>query len=334
MKKMTKWVAVFAACLMCSVPAMAADGEQALEITQLSEAAVIQEAETSVSTEVPITASADVAVKTPASKSTVKNGWYAYGTRKRYYKNGKYLTGMRKIHGDIYYFTPKGFMRTGWIIYNNKKYYFGSNGKRYSGVKKIDGKYYYFSDKGVLRRKTVTEGKNTYYCTEQGILEAQRIGKDYYYANGKKMNSTKAYEYETLQRARGIVAEITNANMSKSQKLETCFNWVIKHYYATRRVFMNQDAWPALYANDYFIPSGGGNCFSDGCSFAYLAKALGYKNVYACVDTANLGNSGHCWAEVDGLVYDPLFAEAKNYSKYYGATYASYGLTAIRRVAI
>lgn len=169
-----------------------------------------------------------------------------------------------------------------------------SNGKRYSGVKKINGKYYYFSDKGVLRRTTVTEGKNTYYCTEHGVLEAQKIGGNYYYANGKKMDSAKAYEYETLLRARSVVAEITNANMSKSQKFETCFNWVIKHYYATRRVFMNQTAWPALYANDYLIPSGGGNCFSDGCAFAYLAKALGYKNVYVCVDTDELGDSGHC----------------------------------------
>lgn len=165
-------------------------------------------------------------------------------------------------------------------------------------------------------------------------MEAQKIGGNYYYANGKKMDSAKAYEYETLLRARSVVAEITNANMSKSQKFETCFNWVIKHYYATRRVFMNQTAWPALYANDYLIPSGGGNCFSDGCAFAYLAKALGYKNVYVCVDTDELGDSGHCWAEIDGLVYDPLFAEAKNYYEYYGATYASYGLTAIRRVAI
>ena len=88
------------------------------------------------------------------------------------------------------------------------------------------------------------------------------------------MDSAKAYEYETLLRARSVVAEITNANMSKSQKFETCFNWVIKHYYATRRVFMNQTAWPALYANDYLIPSGGGNCFSDGCAFAYLAKDI------------------------------------------------------------
>ena len=47
---------------------------------------------------------------------------------------------MRKIHGGVYYFSPKGFMKTGWIKYNNKKYYFGSNGIRYSGVKKISGK--------------------------------------------------------------------------------------------------------------------------------------------------------------------------------------------------
>lgn len=74
---------------------------------------------------------------------------------------------MRKIHGEVYYFSPKGFMKTGWIKYNNKKYYFGSNGKRYSGVKKISGKYYYFSDKGVLRTKTVKVGNTIYYCTEK-----------------------------------------------------------------------------------------------------------------------------------------------------------------------
>lgn len=62
-------------------------------------------------------------------------------------------------------------MKTGWIKYNNKKYYFGSNGIRYSGVKKISGKYYYFSDKGVLRTKTVKVGNTIYYCTEKGILK-------------------------------------------------------------------------------------------------------------------------------------------------------------------
>lgn len=323
MKKMTKWLAVCAACMMCSVPVMG---------TELPTVTVIPEPIETPAPEITPTA-------TPTPKPEVKNGWYNYGTKnKKYFRNGTYLTGMRNIHGDIYYFSPKGFMKTGWIKYNNKKYYFGADGKRCSGVQKISGKYYYFSEKGVLQTKTVKSGKNTYYCTDKGVLEAQKKGNTLYYANGKKMDSTKGYEYETLQSAKTIISQITTSNMSTSQKFQTCFNWVIKHNYATKRIFMNQTAWPALYANDYLVDSNpvghGGNCFSDACAFAYLAKALGYKNVYVCVDTNKLGGSGHCWAEINGLVYDPLFAEAKSYSKYFGATYRTFGLSAIRRVAV
>lgn len=189
-----------------------------------------------------------------------------------------------------------------------------------------------------MKKGTVKLGKYTYYCTEKGILEAQKKGNTLYYADGKKMSSQKAYEYETLQRAKNVVSKITTSGMSKGKKFQTCFNWVIKHNYSTKRIFMNQTSWPALYANDYLVDSNtvghGGNCFSDACAFAYLAKALGYKNVYVCVDTNKVGGSGHCWAEIGGLVYDPLFAEAKNYSKYFGATYRTYGLSAIRKVAI
>ena len=190
--------------------------------------------------------------------------------------------------------------------------------------------------KRILRTKTVKVGNTIYYCTEKGILEAWKKGKTIYYPNGKKMNSTKAYEYETLQRAKDVVSKITKPSMSKSEKFETCFRWVMyQHYYDTRRIFYNQTAWPALYANDYLILSGkGGDCFSDACSFAYLAKALGYKNVYVCVDTTATDGSGHCWAEIGGRVYDPLFAEAKSYYGYFGVGYGSYGLYPERRVAV
>ena len=287
MKKMTKWLAVCAVCVMGSVPAMAAE--------------VPDVTVTPIPIETPAPDVTPIETPAPTPIPEVKNGWYEYGTKnKKYFKDGQYLTGMRKIHGEVYYFSPKGFMKTGWIKYNNKKYYFGSNGIRYSGVKKISGKYYYFSDKGVLRTKTVKVGNTTYYCTEKGILEAWKKGKTIYYPNGKKMNSTKAYEYETLQRAKDVVSKITKPSMSKSEKFETCFRWVMyQHYYDTRRTFYNQTAWPALYANDYLILSGkGGDCFSDACSFAYLAKALGYKNVYVCVDTTATDGSGHCWAEI------------------------------------
>ncbi len=285
MKKMTKWLAVCAVCVMGSVPAMAAE--------------VPDVTVTPIPIETPAPDVTPIETPAPTPIPEVKNGWYEYGTK-------------------------------------NKKYYFDSNGIRYSGVKKISGKYYYFSDKGVLRTKTVKVGNTIYYCTEKGILEAWKKGKTIYYPNGKKMNSTKAYEYETLQRAKDVVSKITKPSMSKSEKFETCFRWVMyQHYYDTRRIFYNQTAWPALYANDYLILSGkGGDCFSDACSFAYLAKALGYKNVYVCVDTTATDGSGHCWAEIGGRVYDPLFAEAKSYYGYFGVGYGSYGLYPERRVAV
>ena len=44
--------------------------------------------------------------------------------------------------------------------------------------------------------------------------------------------------------------------------------------------------------------------------------------------------SGHCWAEIGGRVYDPLFAEAKSYYGYSGVGYGSYGSYPERRVAV
>lgn len=331
MKKMTKWVAICAASMM-----MMMMGGQ-VSATELPDATV---------TPVPIETPVPEATPTPTPKPTstpkptptpaVKNGWYKYGTKKRYFKKGKYLTGMHKIDGKYYYFTAKGYMKTGWLKYNNKKYYFGTDGVRCSGVKKISGKYYFFGKKGVLITRTVKSGNTTYYCTEKGILEAWKKGSNVYYPSGKKMSYTNAYNYETLQRAKQVVKSVTSSSMSRSQKFEKCFQWVMyNHYYDTRREFLNQKAWPALYANDYLIPSGrGGDCFSDACAFAYLAKALGYKNIYVCVDTTATDGSGHCWAEIGGLVYDPLFAEAKSYYGYFGVSYRSYGLYPERRVAV
>ena len=57
---------------------------------------------------------------------------------------------------------------------------------------------------------------------------------------------------------------------------------------------------------------------------AWMAKAAGYENVYAC------NSGGHGWAEVDGLVYDPEWTRhnagnyfARPYSQSGGPSYAS-----------
>lgn len=271
-----------------------------------------------------------------SAKKSVKKGWVTLsdGKKKRYYKNGKYITGMRKLGGKIYYFNKNGVMQTNcWKTINGKRYYFGKNGVRYSGLKKIGKKTYYFNTYGVMQ-KGVKKVKNvTYYLDDKGVLEAKKVNNTFYNANGKKMKKTEANDFETLQRAKSIAGQITTPGMTKSQKLEKCFRWVMSKPYATPRRFSNVEGWPAVYANDHFI-TGRGNCFSDACAFAYLAKAIGCTNVYVCVDSTGVNGSGHSWAEIDGLVYDPLFAEAKSFSGNYGARYGVYILHPILHITV
>ncbi|MDO5136537.1 MAG: hypothetical protein Q4D55_10830 [Eubacteriales bacterium] len=237
-------------------------------------------------------AAAKSSKKVSVSKKKPFNGWYTFPSgKKRYYRRGKYLTGLKKVH--------------------EKTYLFNIRGVRLTGTQKV--------------------GRKIYYLNEKGVLQVKKLGNNYYYANGKRLPETEARNFAVMERAREIVAQITNNQMSDSYKLKVCFDWVIRKPYVTRRQFSNFEGWPAVYADDHFL-LGGGNCFSDAAAFAYLAKAVGYKNVNVCVDSK--GQGGHAWAEVNGLCYDPLFAEAKNYAQYFGTRYGVYPLSAILRIPV
>lgn len=225
--------------------------------------------------------------------------------------------------------TPK----KGWYTTAKKNRQFYRKGKFLTGLQKIGKNYYYFNKHGAMQTGTVKVKKTTYYLNDRGILEACRKKSTWYYANGKKMDKTDALDFETLQTAKSIAKKLTASGMSQSQKLKACFDWVISKPYVTRRTFSNVKGWPAVYANDHFL-LGGGNCFADAAAFAYLAKALGYEKVYVCVDCDGSGGRGHSWAEVNGLVYDPLFAEAKSYSGNYGVPYGAYALHPILHIEI
>lgn len=217
--------------------------------------------------------------------------------------------------------TAQGF--TGWKknAKSKKRYYI--NGKKASGLIKLKKKTYYFK-KGIPQTGEVKLGKKKYYYfDDKGVLEGYKIKSKYYKPNGKKMDSIKARDFEALQNARKTISQITGSGMSKSEKLETCFRWIMNNPYTAFRPFSNQTHWPSLFANDHF-KNGRGDCISDASAFAYMAKALGYKNVYVCADSSN--NSAHSWAEINGRVYDPLFAQVKGYSRNYGSSYATYGL--------
>lgn len=227
---------------------------------------------------------------------------------------------------------PEEEILKGWqeAAPGEKKYYIG--GEAVTGLRKIGKNYYFFNKSGIMQTRTVTSGGTTYYPTEKGPVQAYRTGKTYFYANGKKMGNVAKNDFATLQRAKKIAAKVTTSKMSKKQKLEACFKWVMEKQYRMRRSFKNKKGWPAVYANDHF-QGGGGDCHSDAAAFGYLAKALGYKKVYVCCDSKKSAKS-HSWTEINGKVYDPLFAQSKSYKNNYGVKYGVYKLHPILHIKI
>ena len=122
----------------------------------------------------------------------------------------------------------------------------------------------------------------------------------------------------------------TKTTDSKQKKLKKVFNWVLKHpykRYRTLKSVQSKKGWEITFANDVY-KKGQGCCVSEASAFAFLAHECGYKNVYICDDT------GHAWTEINGRVYDTLFAEAKNYNKYYNSSYGTAGLHRVGKLKI
>ncbi|MCD7736721.1 MAG: hypothetical protein LUI07_07160 [Lachnospiraceae bacterium] len=277
-----------------------------------------------------------------SQKGILKTGWKTIDGKRYYFRTsgkmgttlGAALTkGVHTVDGAVYYFTGGGYVKTGWWYKTSdgEKYYYNSRGVRVTGIQKISGNYYFFRSSGRLLTESKKIDGINYYLDSNGYLEAYSDGSVYYKPNGTKMTDLETEDYKTLLRARAVIAEVTTSNMTKAQKLKACFDWVISKPYKIRRKFSPADGWIITYANDHFI-RGGGDCHADGSAFAYLAKALGYTEVYVCLDSNGITSQGHCWTEINGKVYDPLFSEAKNYSKYYGCSYSTYGLRAILHI--
>ena len=225
-------------------------------------------------------------------KKTQIKGWYRCSNgKKRYFKDGKYLTGCHKL-----------------------------------------GKYVYLFERyGVKQQKNTTYKGVRYFIDDREHVTGWRKGSTFYYNNGKRMSKNKALDCRAYQNARDVINKVTNKKMSKSQKLEACFRWVMSKYYFTwRRFDQGGTMWYAVQANDHF-ERGCGDCIADASAFAYLAKALGYKNVYICADGSRRDDNSHAWTEINGRVYDPLFAEAKSYSRNYGVRYGVYTLSPVTR---
>ena len=198
-----------------------------------------------------------------------------------------------------------------------------SNGKIiFDGYHIINGIKYYYKN-GVVQKNGIVGSSSEGYCyadkngkidtTYRGAVTSG--GADWIVQNGNATKVTTAAD-RNLFRAMKLVAQLTTSNMSNEQKLRACFEHLKKSYVEKNpRIphYTGMD-WPVIYANDIFS-NGVGNCFSYAAVFCYMAKAIGYTNIYACT------SGGHAWAEVNGLVYDPEWARHRNYSTYFGVSY-------------
>lgn len=94
-----------------------------------------------------------------ASVKKTLNGWKKTNGKKRYYVDGKALTGGQQIKGKWYYFNKKGVMQTGLKKIDGRKYFFRKNGSLLtSAFKTIKGKKYYFTASGAMATVGLARG--------------------------------------------------------------------------------------------------------------------------------------------------------------------------------
>lgn len=217
-----------------------------------------------------------------------------------------------KTDGSYYYLDGKKAKNT-FVKSFRKTYYVGGDGIRYTGWIKIGKDYYYLKrTNGVQVKDSIVDG-----------IPVDRDGK----AEKSSYNNEKI---ETMMRARAIMQEATAVTDTKEQKLQKVFQWVLQHPYRQYRKLRNArntSGWEMTFANDEFL-KGYGCCVSEACAFSFLAHECGYKTVYICDDT------GHAWTEINGRVYDTLFAEAKDYNRYYNSSYADAKLWVVNKTLI
>ena len=230
-----------------------------------------------------------------SGKCTLKTGRVKKGTR--YYSSKAKKS--RKLSKQTLYVNG--------AVYNG--YYFGS-----------DNRMYLLSKGTFTPVDTVLNAGTAYYSSHDNMILSLPLDK--VYMDGTAVEGLTPNGIAVFQKARAIVQAVSNPADSKADKLYKCYLWIKKCPYVQYRTTLNAIKadpvdWDSTFANDIF-DKGSGCCASLACAFAYMAKACGYQKVTICSDTE------HAWVDIDGRLYDPLFARDRNFSLNYNAAYTDY----------
>lgn len=195
-------------------------------------------------------------------------------------------------------------------FYFNKKGYLADS----TGLYKIRGHYYFLKD-GKLQTKEITYKKKKYYTNINGTVCGFKKGNQYYSPQGKKLSAIQKRDFQTRIYAREIISGTVKTSMTKNQRLQACFLWVVHHYSYVDIKCHGEKGWTSSLGMT-MLKRGIGDCRGLAVGFAYLASEAGFKNTYLCQDSKNIFSGSHCWTSVDGRYYDPLFYNAKRPRRY------------------
>lgn len=255
-----------------------------------------------------------------SSKTPYFHKGYKYIFDNKEIKSVTIFGGPLALSDDVAAMNEKGARKTGLLTVSGNKYFTDDNGNLVKNTSKtIDGKTYHFGSDGIGRTDGIILENGKYYLYQKGKKatgECRSYVQDGVTWNVIKGVATKVVteKDKVLNRALKIISQITSPTMTMAQKLRKCWDHLsYSNYpeYNPRIPHYKGMDWPIIYANDIFV-KGGGNCISLGAAFAFLAKGIGYTDVYAC------HSGGHGWTMIDGLVYDREWSRWHNASTYYG----------------
>lgn len=246
---------------------------------------------------------------------TPGQGWYVkFNAGFRSLGSLKDIKLFRKHSFHLVHAGKKGLLKTDE---DTENFYFDERGylADSTGLFKLRGQYYFLKD-GMLQTKDTTYKKKTYYMNLNGTVAGYQKGARLYSCtNRKKMSSIAKRDFQTRSYAREIILSTVNTSMSENEKLQACFQWVVKHYSYADVPCNGEKGWTSK-SGETMLRNGIGDCRGLAVGFAYLASELGFKETYLCQDSINVFSGSHCWTSVNGRYYDPLFYNSKRPTRY------------------
>lgn len=170
----------------------------------------------------------------------------------------------------------------------------------------------------------IIDGKKYYFSPKTGeMIKNRTIDGTTISANGEAPLSRS----ELLElKCQEILSQITNDSMSRSDKIQACYNYMVSHSnfsYMTWRNYSYYDGWDVDYAYE-MLTTRMGNCYNFAAAFAHLTNAAGCDvtlvrgRIHGSRDGAADGFTRHCWTLWTVLITIPswpslvplMFAEA------------------------